>query len=99
MPTERYCTVGDCMRLAESGGLCSAHRKRKQRGVQLGLPMVEKFCSTWDRLHAAAIDLAEADSEDDIAYQRAEDRLRKAVESIVQERLRTLSPTARRMGA
>ena len=96
---ERYCTVGDCVRLSERDGLCSTHRKRKQRGQQLSLPVVEKYADPWDRAHAASIDLANVDSEDDLEYQRAEDRWRKAIEALLQDRLRNLSPTPRRMGA
>lgn len=99
MMHDKYCTVADCLRIAERSGLCSTHRKRAQRGQQLGLPVAERFLSTWDRLHAAALDLADADTEDDAAYRRAEDRLRKAIDARVEELLaqRNPSPPRRRM--
>ena len=78
MARERYCVVDGCVRLAEGADLCATHRKRVQRGVQLGLPIAEKFVSPWERVTAAAIDLADVDAEDDLAHARAEDRLKRA---------------------
>ncbi len=96
---ERYCCVDDCVRVVFRGDLCSTHMKRQQRGQQLSLPMAEKLVSPWERIHAAAIDLADADSEDDIAYARAVDRLEKAIEALWDARQKNLSTGGRRMGA
>lgn len=40
-PLQRYCEVGDCMRLAARNGKCSAHVKRAQRGKPLSTPIKE----------------------------------------------------------
>ena len=94
-----YCLVGDCVRIAERNGLCSTHRKRLQRGTQLGLPVVERFASPWERCMAAFIELVDVDSEDDVAYKRAEDKASRAIDALVEERVRVMSPRTSRMGA
>ena len=94
-----YCRVGECVRIAERNGLCATHRKRIQRGTQLRLPVPEAFVSPWERCMAAFIELLDADSEDDEAYRVAQSKAERALDALVEDRLRLVSPPSRRMGA
>ena len=94
-----YCRVGDCTNLSERNGLCATHRKRKQRGQQLDLPVIEPYRTPKERVWEAAIAVLDTDSEDDAAYSRAEERFWNAIDALLEERSRNLSPTRSRMGA
>lgn len=71
------CRMG-CEEPEVSNGLCDRCRKRKARGGDLGAPVQERL-SPRQRVFEAAIDLADADSEDDGAAGRAEANLAAAV--------------------
>ena len=84
---ETYCEV--CGRPGDRGRhLCSAHQKRRAdgdttpvgpaRGGPAGARLHE---SPLHRLLEAALAYADADSEDDVAFQRAKDNLRKAAKA------------------
>lgn len=76
------CSVSECDRPVARGGLCWGHIKARQRGSapELGPPATEPVAPL-ERLREAAIDYREVDSEDDDAYRRADDRLRKAAKA------------------
>ena len=69
------CTVEGCDR--PGSPLCPMHRKRQQRGADLHAPEQERL-SPWERLIAACNSVADADSDDDQAYDRATGNLRTA---------------------
>lgn len=75
----RMCAADECLRPAVGRQrYCMAHDQRQTRGQKLSTPIAERYESPFQRLVAAAIALADADSEDDVAFNRALDRLRKA---------------------
>lgn len=69
-----------CDRPAARSGLCWAHVRAKQRNRPL-VPLKVKAPSTFARLISAALNLADTDTGDDEAYDRAQDNLRKASEA------------------
>ncbi|MCP3065817.1 hypothetical protein LXT21_44325 [Myxococcus sp. K38C18041901] len=72
------CTVDGCTRdAAPRRKLCHAHAKRATRGQPLSTPLAETYSSPWDRLTSAALAYADA-GDDEEAFARAKDRLRKA---------------------
>lgn len=74
------CAVANCTRPAQARDpLCAAHRKRLQRGQGTGAPIAEQL-DPFERALQAGIELADCDSGDDAAYERAVDRFRKACE-------------------
>lgn len=74
------CATADCLQLAHAGGVhCAGHAKRLERGQTTAAPLREKL-PLRERVLKLAIDLVDCDSEDDNAYERAFDALRKAVE-------------------
>ena len=77
------CSFDDCVHPAESSGLCAAHRKQRQRTGRL-VPVVERL-EPRARLREAALALADADSEDDRAYDLAERRFWAAVRAAARE--------------
>lgn len=85
-----FCTVDGCLRRAkrDASGLCEGHTKRAQRGTTVAGGLLERtssrytpYASPLERLQEAALRLADADAEDEGAYQRAQDALRKAAEA------------------
>ena len=77
---ERYCDWPGCERLTmdASHPMCAMHHKRQSRGAPMNAPVRESL-DPWERCVVAAIDLADADSDDDEGYARAESRLRNAL--------------------
>lgn len=71
------CRMG-CEEPEVSNGLCDRCRKRKARGGDLGAPVQERLTPK-QRAVEAAIGLADADSEDDKAFPRAEANFAAAV--------------------
>lgn len=73
-----FCAYPDCVDQAQPGGtLCYAHAKRQWRGQDMRTPKRERL-DPWGRVVTAAIELADADSEDDQDFHRREARLRAA---------------------
>jgi len=70
------CTIDDCPNDAAKGGLCWAHLKRRTAGQELAPPVEKRPESPLARLEEAA--LTYADAEDDQAFARAKDNLRKS---------------------
>lgn len=70
-----YCAVGDCERETREGRTrCDLHEKRWQRGkrgAELEAPVEEELTPT-GKLVQLALDLADADADDEVEYQRAE---------------------------
>lgn len=84
-----YCDVDECMTPAEcvrKDGLavCAAHRKQLQRHGRTK-PVVDRPESQHDRLFRAALDLRDANSEDDQEYFLAERRFWNAFRSAARE--------------
>lgn len=71
------CDVDGCNHPPAPGGLCWGHRKQKQRGRQL-TPLQPRGRAPGQVLEAAALNLADASSEDESAYHRAKVRLKMA---------------------
>lgn len=108
--TVAYCDADDCFRPAqrvemEDGrSLCAAHRRQMQRRGRL-TPIAERPESSRDRLFRAALDLRDADSDDDAAYDLAERRFWAAFRAAAREHLAShrelleslLSPRGRRI--
>jgi hypothetical protein len=79
-----YCNAPDCMNVAPPGSdLCGGHRKRLQRGQPVATPL-RQARSPWSILTDAAIRYADVD--DERAYGRASDNLRRAAESYVKRK-------------
>lgn len=77
----RGCSVDGCDRPVEAGGLCAGHRKRQLRGQVIDAPLSDSIAgrlSPASMLVEAALALADADTSDDDAYERAVDNHRKA---------------------
>lgn len=70
------CCVADCVREATSGAYCYLHRKRLQRGMPLHSPVHARGRGLWERLSEAALEYADAETEEDAAT--AEVHLRAA---------------------
>lgn len=83
--------LDDCDRPVEKAGLCAGHRKQKT----LGKPFTPLSDSRAGRLTyhqvmvEAALALADADSDDDRAFDRATDNLRKAAISYARQAIAT----------
>ncbi len=76
------CHVEGCTRPARSDGKCWTHVKRRQRGKPLDAPVKARrrpgapdIAELADRLQIAALAYADADAEDDAAYDAAWCRL------------------------
>lgn len=82
------CTAGECLNPAAKGGLCWGHLKRRQEGRELGQLRRGQGTAAGLRLHPcvrlrlAALAYADADSTDDIAFQRAWHRLYCAAQAV-----------------
>lgn len=82
------CLVDGCLKPAglRKGGYCEAHAKRRLRGQVVAEPIgaprgghvLVTAESTWLLLTEAALAYADADSDDEVDFRRATDRLRKA---------------------
>ena len=72
------CTVADCDRDAERAGLCSAHRKRQQRGAALHAPI--RQYDPRETLERASQAVADCDTSEDAdrAFELARKRLAMA---------------------
>jgi len=93
-PREK-CLVEGCSRLEElasgrsAGGLCAAHRKRKQQGRPLEPPLhdgVGRLLTPRQALVAAGLGLGDIDSTDDQEFDRAVERLAYAALQYVRRR-------------
>jgi hypothetical protein len=77
---QRLCSVDGCDDYA--GGrstMCWAHRKRMQRhGCIVAVTVKHRGGSPFERLLAAAVDLAEVEADDDSAWELAVHRFRAA---------------------
>lgn len=78
------CAFPDCTEDAQRYGLCWGHAKQKQRGRPL-TPLREVL-NPKEAVLAAAVDWVEVDSEDDDAYQRAEQAVLARAESWLRSR-------------
>lgn len=101
-PPQSYCTVAECEESTRQGRIrCDFHEKRHQRGQPLTAPKAERL-SPKGRLLEAAICLADADSEDDVEYQRRERALllaaRQLASHVPGEVVRQGMDAARRRG-
>lgn len=75
-----YCEAADCLRTTRHGHrLCDAHERRRSRGDDLTTP-IRSRPEPFARLTDAALRYADADPEDDSAYERAKGALREASE-------------------
>lgn len=79
------CTIDSCERPAARAGLCWAHVKRRQEKRPLDTPLAdtqsrsgEHEMTPLERLEKTALDLADAEEDED--YARARERLRKLVD-------------------
>lgn len=73
------CEVSGCDRSTRGGRTyCEMHYKRKQRGLPLHAKVQERL-PIRERVIQNAIDLADADTDDDRAYAAALERLKKSV--------------------
>ena len=73
------CCVADCLSPTHAGGLrCAGHAKQHELG-KAAAPLRERL-PLRERVLALCISLADADAEDDDAYEAAWDALRKALE-------------------
>lgn len=81
----RTCSAPRCDRPVEAHGLCQAHRRRRDRGRPLDLPVQRRAAAAFERVVEAAVALADAGDDDD-AYQLAKDRTRKAAEAWLRAR-------------
>ncbi|MCP3065820.1 hypothetical protein LXT21_44340 [Myxococcus sp. K38C18041901] len=91
------CTVDGCTReAAPRRKLCHAHAKRATRGQPLSTPLAETYANPWDRLTSAALAYADA-GDDEEAFAKAKDRLRKASISYSQGLQRPESAPSPRM--
>lgn len=78
------CGAPGCERPAAPGrGMCWAHIKRMAREAEMAAPVRERHADPWQRVWEAAIAASECDTDDDTAFHRAEDRLRKAIHAYV----------------
>jgi alkylated DNA nucleotide flippase Atl1 len=68
---------GCCEPAKEKGTMCYMHDKRRARGQPMDSPRREQL-TPWARVVEAAIELADADSDDDDEFRRLESHLRVA---------------------
>jgi hypothetical protein len=76
--SEAPCSVDGCDKPSEKGGLCCGHRKRKQRGKRVAGEIRRYRQKPRELVLEAVLHLAEVDSTDKGAWQRAWARLRAA---------------------
>lgn len=89
------CAIADCLLPTHAGGLhCAGHAKRLERGQATTAPLREKL-PLRERVLKLVNDLADADSENDAAYEAAWDALRKALEQWAREGLARKAVLAR----
>jgi hypothetical protein len=76
----RICQApGDCLNLAQGRNrFCATHLKRQQRDQPLETPVKKRPQSPRELLSEAAIAYADVDASDELAYERAWERLRYA---------------------
>lgn len=78
-PIAGDCAIDGCGRLAHSGGrYCAGHAKRIERGSTSAAPL-RQHLPLRERVLKLSLDLADADSEDDGAYEKAWDNLEHAM--------------------
>jgi hypothetical protein len=70
------CVVENCPNEAKKGGKCWGHAKRATRGLSIMVNLMPRKQTNIERLRAAAIAYAEAESDED--FRRADERLRTA---------------------
>ena len=75
VPAPEPCSGPDCSRPAVRSGLCPGHAWQRQHGRPLA-PLAPRSRDRWDRLHRAALAMADAESDRD--YYLAAQRLRAA---------------------
>lgn len=81
----KLCETADCLRpVRYRGSRCSAHAARLRKGGKTKGPIRERL-PLRERIQHLCIGLADADSDDDRAYDRAWDTLRKAIEDWADE--------------
>lgn len=78
------CSVAGCDQPVETAGLCTAHRKRRDRHRPLDAPIRVRAGAEFDRVMEGAIALADAEGDDE--YRAAKDRHRKAAEAWMRAR-------------
>jgi hypothetical protein len=93
-----WCQWDGCEKPAMQGDhpYCSMHTKRQQRGTPMNAPERE-ILPPFERLVQASIDLADADSDDDGEYNRAESRLKAAAKCWVERGAQNMSDGERDM--
>ena len=79
-----YCKAEDCFREVFANGLCRAHEMQRYRGRPLH-PIKSRPESAKHRLEEAALELADADAENDGAYVAARRRFWRAFQAAVAE--------------
>jgi hypothetical protein len=77
MVRETPCGVDGCDNGGRKAGLCWAHYKRRQRGRPLSPPIAHPPRTWSESLTRAALKYADVESEDDHAFLRARDALRR----------------------
>ena len=86
------CAIPDCPNPPARGPHCWGHLKRKQRRKPVHEALAEKYESPWHRFVEATIAYNDCNSEDDRAFERVRDNLRKSamayVESVIAKRNR-----------
>ena len=76
MVSADLCRAEDCTNLSARDGLCWSHARRKREGASMQL--AKRPATPIERVREAALTYAEVDAEDDDAFRRADDNLRKA---------------------
>lgn len=71
------------MQVVHRDGLCRGHYERRVRGAVVNVELRPRFETAWERFVEAVRAYADADSTDDVAFERAKDRLRKAARAWV----------------
>lgn len=80
------CEVEGCSRPIERGTLCAAHRKRRYRGRPMSTPLRSDRRAPEEELLEAALAVADTDTEDDAAWNRAWSILMRAALGFAQSR-------------
>lgn len=73
-----YCRDPECVEEASVDGYCDSHYRRKLRGGQVSGPIRERPTSPRQRLRESALRYADADSEGDTEYDKADRNLMKS---------------------
>lgn len=76
-----YCLDPDCIRPVFRDELCEGHFKRRQRGATVSGALTPPFETAWERMISAFWGYIDADGMDAAAFERAKDRLRKAIKA------------------